>query len=319
MDTELITRYVRGLTTDEEDKEILRSLEESPANRALFADIMAIEAADAAEKTTPYDTDRMLDCLNSRIDADARRPSRRWIAWSGWAVAAALLAGIFLFVFRSGSRPEPEPQWTGQVVNTTTNVQPCALDDGTKIYLTPGAAIHYNVSALPGKRLVQLEGEAYFDVAKDPSRPMTVDAGPVRVEVLGTSFSVSNGGHTGNTDVVLERGAVRLLSRDGQKLVNLKPNQKATFLHATSDVVVEEMYAMPYITEKYNLISLMGADISQIVSVIERNYGVKVTWKGGDPDKHFDLNFLKTDSLKDVIDIVEYISGYKLSVSEGIQ
>ena len=94
MDTELITRYVRGLTTDEEDKEILRSLEESPANRALFADIMAIEAADAAEKTTPYDTDRMLDCLNSRIDADARRPSRRWIAWSGWAVAAALLAGM---------------------------------------------------------------------------------------------------------------------------------------------------------------------------------------------------------------------------------
>ena len=66
------------------------------------------------------------------------------------------------------------------------------LSDGTKVYLNAASELKYPVQFDSKKRQVHLSGEAYFEVAKDECRPFFVQAGDVRIRVLGTSFNVTS-------------------------------------------------------------------------------------------------------------------------------
>ncbi|MCG8322490.1 MAG: FecR domain-containing protein [Cytophagales bacterium] len=63
-----------------------------------------------------------------------------------------------------------------------------------------------------GSREVFLTGEAYFDVAKDPSHPFVVNAGALNVQVTGTQFNVAAYPEDATTNVVLMEGSVELFT-----------------------------------------------------------------------------------------------------------
>ncbi|MBR1869504.1 MAG: FecR domain-containing protein [Bacteroidales bacterium] len=314
MDIELVRKYRQGSTSPDEDKEIVRWLEESAANRTMFAGMMALDSQSSPQPSDEV-TERMISRLNARIDAEEIPQRRRIPAWTGWAAAAVclLVAGFVAMKPQFAGSEKARTAWSEPVSNQTSNIRLVSLSDGTKVYLTPGSSVRQKMEA--DSRELELTGEAYFNVTRDTLRPMRVSAGPIKVEVLGTSFSLKNGGGIADTDVILEKGSVRILSSDGQKLFNLKPNQKATVLSSTGDVIVEEMLAIPYIIEKYNLVSVVNADIREVVELIENNYGVKISFSPEGDGALYDINFLKTDALKDVIEIVEYVSGCHLTVA----
>ena len=296
MDIELVRKYRQGSTSPDEDKEIVRWLEESAANRTMFAGMMALDSQSSPQPSDEV-TERMISRLNARIDAEESPQRRRIPAWTGWAAAAVclLVAGFVAMKPQFAGSEKARTAWSEPVSNQTSNIRLVSLSDGTKVYLTPGSSVRQKMEA--DSRELELTGEAYFNVTRDTLRPMRVSAGPIKVEVLGTSFSLKNGGGIADTDVILEKGSVRILSSDGQKLFNLKPNQKATVLSSTG------------------VVSVVNADIREVVELIENNYGVKISFSPDGDGALYDINFLKTDALKDVIEIVEYVSGCHLTVA----
>lgn len=118
----------------------------------------------------------------------ARRRRQRRIAGRALAIAAVLTVASIVWQRPRLASAVPEPSAT---VAVRPNEQ--VLTDGTRVQLNAGADIRALFS--PAERRVRLlAGEAMFDVAKDPARPFTVDAGSVRVRALGTAFSVRLGG-----------------------------------------------------------------------------------------------------------------------------
>lgn len=130
--------------------------------------------------------------------ASAKRPSRRaLIAGAGGAVAAALVGGFGAWTLR--------PQ---RLDTRLGEIRRVPLADGSLVAINTKTAL--DVTMKPkSRRIVLQEGEAWFQVAKDPQRPFVVAAGQVRVRAVGTAFSVRRGDEAGTgVDVMVTEGVV---------------------------------------------------------------------------------------------------------------
>ena len=101
------------------------------------------------------------------------------------------------------------------------------LADGTKVFLNAGSEISYPVVFAGDKREVKLQGEAYFEVRKDERRPFVVQAGDVRIQVLGTSFNVTAYPERERIETTLEEGKIQLTN--GKALVEVTPGKQAIY------------------------------------------------------------------------------------------
>jgi len=106
------------------------------------------------------------------------------------------------------------------------------LPDSTVVWLNASSSISYPNSFTGDTRTIELVGEAFFDVARDESKPFIIQSGNIRVNVLGTSFNFKH--YEGDTHAVLavETGTVSL-STGASKTTNLKAGQYATVNNRT--------------------------------------------------------------------------------------
>ena len=182
------------------------------------------------------------------------------------------------------------------------------LPDGSRVRLNGGTRIVY--PALFGdERRVEVDGEAYFDVSHDARHPFVVETRELAIRVLGTAFNVRALAGDPLTEVVLERGAVRLETPGGDNLVRLHPNQRAVYDARMGDMEVAEINAPLYVTRRYNLVTMKGATITEIIAGIEKSYGVRIRIMSPDDGKRYDINYLRSNSLEEVVDIVEFMTG----------
>lgn len=148
------------------------------------------------------------------------RPARQLFLqrFPGWRLAAGVLLACAL-----SATLVPELSWRqGEHYSTRTGEnRTIALADGSRLTLNTATRLR---SGPAGERKVWLDrGEAYFDIAHDPSRPFVVEAGASRVTVLGTRFTVRRDGDS--TRVLVEQGRVKL-SVDNTS-VHIGRNQEA--------------------------------------------------------------------------------------------
>lgn len=155
------------------------------------------------------------------------------------------------------------------------------LSDGTKVHLNAGTTLKYPVNFIrTGNRQVFLEGEAYFDVAKDKSRPFIVNADKINVRVLGTHFNVSNYPEDEKTDVVLVEGSVGMYpaneSFSERNHTLLKPGFKGSF-----DKSNDKIKTIPVLTDEYTYWMSGGLFFREmtfrnIMMKLERHYNKKI-------------------------------------------
>jgi len=139
----------------------------------------------------------------SDADVRAMRSRRRQALGTTAAAACALLLGVGGWW---GLRPMAAPVTTERYETARGQHAEVQLADGSA--LTLDGATQVDVTLAPDRRTVTLRsGEAYFDVAHDPARPFTVQAGASSARVLGTAFDLNLIGH--HVELEVYRGAVR--------------------------------------------------------------------------------------------------------------
>lgn len=311
----IISRYLRGDSTEEEIKALYSWLSESEENRQLFAGLSA--NISLHKNATDIDVDnqkeKMLSRLNARIDASEEKKRRTsFFVWaSGIAAAAVVVLGLFL------SRPAKSPASEDIILcNNTEATHLYNLPDGSKVCLMPGTTISYNVSGAT-ERHIRLDGNGFFAIAKDSLRPMTVMTKDVNLRVLGTTFTVKSKQGYQDTEIVLETGSVRLTTPSGAPLVCLSPDQKAVFRSTTSDITIEPIAATPYVVSKYSIVSLTNATVVDIIEAIEKTFKVKVSIADSPDNKRYDFNFLKSDTPADVVKVLQLLTESDCSIVSG--
>jgi transmembrane sensor len=178
-------------------------------------------------------------------------PLRRSNAARAFRVAASLagillLAGAAAWFKQTGGTPQKEQKVANFLVrqdldrvNQTDRSQVVYLVDGSKITLQPGSGIRHAAFLQKDKREVYLEGNAFFEVAKDSRRPFYVYSGDVVVRVLGTSFKVATDKESGDITVLVTTGKVAVSKKTAPlpQPIILTNNQIAIYKVQTRDLV----------------------------------------------------------------------------------
>lgn len=173
------------------------------------------------------------------------------------------------------------------------------LPDGSRVWLNAASSITYPNAFTGDTRSVQITGEAYFEVAKDAERPFEVQAGNMKVEVLGTHFNINAYAGEPAIKTTLLEGAVRV------REAVLKPGEQA-ILAATGkfqvedDVEIDEVMAW-----KNGFFQFNDADMPTVMRQLENWYDVTVIYEGGVPVRSFGGAMQRSLPLSKVLNILE--------------
>lgn len=150
------------------------------------------------------------------------------------------------------------------------------LADGSLVWLNAASSFTYPMAFSGKERKVILQGEAYFEVAKNAAQPFIVESNGKQVRVLGTRFNVNAYDDEKDTRVTLLEGSVQVA--EGNKTGLLKPGQQAR-LAGENIVVVNEVDTDEVMAWKNGEFYFNGADIQTIMRQIEKYYNVEVEYK----------------------------------------
>lgn len=154
------------------------------------------------------------------------------------------------------------------------------LSDGTIIHLNAGTTLRFPVRFLDvsQNREVFLEGEAYFEVARNEGQPFIVDTGDMKIRVLGTKFNVSTYPDDRATDVVLVEGRVQLDAKDDTSKESqiLEPGFKASFDRTKNRIVTREVTTSTYTSWITGELVFRNTTFEDMLKKLERRYNVTI-------------------------------------------
>lgn len=150
------------------------------------------------------------------------------------------------------------------------------LSDGTKVWINSGTTFVFPSAFATSSRSVNLNGEAFLAVAKNAAKPFYVRTSAFDVRVTGTQFNVNAYKGDENMSVVLAEGGVQVTSRDKKYLINMSPNEMATFNKGQWSL--NEVDADDYICWKDGYLQLSGVTLNDVFLRLSRHYNVNITW-----------------------------------------
>ena len=180
------------------------------------------------------------------------------------------------------------------------------LSDGTKVWLNAASTFKYPSRFDGMERVVEIEGEAYFSVAKDPERPFKVISRGQQIEVLGTEFNVSAYADEVDVKTTLVEGSVELLAGISDKHVSLAPNEQSV-LRGTV-ISKQQVNVGPYIAWKNGDFNFDNTPLADMMRQMSRWYGVDVVYKKGVPNERFSGTMSRDVTLQTVLELLR-ISG----------
>ncbi len=148
------------------------------------------------------------------------------------------------------------------------------LSDGTKVWLNSASSLRFPTAFAGLQRSVELRGEAYFEVAKNPSQPFTVKVNDMEVQVLGTHFNVMAYEDEETIKTTLLEGAVRVQKNNANAF--LKPGQQAQVGQLGAIRIKEDADVEKAIAWKNGLFTFEGATIESVMRQLQRWYNIEV-------------------------------------------
>ncbi len=192
------------------------------------------------------------------------------------------------------------------------------LPDGSKVWLNAASSIRYPTAFTGPAREVEVTGEAYFEIAKNPAMPFRVhavnhlgDANPMKIDVLGTHFNVNAYADETSIRTTLLEGGIRVTK--GKSTGLMKPGQQTTLerdglFRWVPDADVDQAVAW-----KNGVFEFDDEELPAIMRQIGRWYNIDVVYQGPVPTDHFTGSVSRSTSLSGVLKILK-LSDIQISV-----
>lgn len=188
------------------------------------------------------------------------------------------------------------------------------LPDSSEIWINAGTTVKYLKTFSSKERVVQLDGEAYFAVKKDSSKPFIVQTNQLSVKVLGTKFNVKSYSTDKNITTTLTTGKVEVstLSKDSRVL---KPNEQLTYNRSTSKIEIVEIPAAETSNWITGNLIFINVSFAEIVRTLERKFDIAIEYRDSTyASKLYTVKFLKGENQNEVLKILGDIVGFTYEV-----
>lgn len=220
------------------------------------------------------DTDKAWDKLYGRLQAEKMIPGKKFPFTRSLRIAASIIiimglafTGLYIGLTNSGKNNE-------NIILTDAGQKNVRVDlpDGSTAYLNRNSSITYPDKFDNQSRTVKLEGEAYFDIESDNTRPFTVNAGDADVTVLGTSFNVNTGNN--RVEVLVTSGEVLLKSHAGEESVTLEQGDLGLL---SDQAASKKLNNDPnYLSWKTELLVFEGDSLGKVIKDLKRVHNINI-------------------------------------------
>ena len=266
MDRNVLHRFFAGKASFEEEEAVCDWVDASDKNRE-----------ELIRERKYFDVLLLHKTKNSSMVQSGHRFSLPFVIRESLKIAAAIsvLLVSALYISNNVGKTAPVLEMNKIVVPPGQRAN-LTLSDGTNVWLNARTKIVYPAVFDKSVRQVAVDGEAYFDVAKDKKRPFIVETGKCNMEVLGTKFNVEGYSDKDDFEVTLMEGSVRVASRIGLgDTLMLKPDSKACLQKDGRLKVIPVDDYNPY-RWKEGLICFRNESFLSIMNDLEKYFGVSI-------------------------------------------
>lgn len=308
MKIELLHRLMAGSTTEEENRQLMEWFRQCVSKEEFF--MLFDTAWQESPDEMPRDVqERMYRRLNQELDEEkkqtrvvALRPRFSWKVWQRVAVACIIIVLSLINYNMNDKRIQLSTQ------NFTVSAEKgqrafVTLPDSTKVWLNSDTKISYPADYGMEERNVSLEGEAYFEVAKNPEKRFIVKTKGMQVEALGTSFNINAYRDDDKIIASLFSGSVRVSYDDYMAILKPHESVKVDLLtHSFSQYKDENMQDIAL--WRQNEITFDGESLEEITRIMNRLYNTTIYIEDESLKKECYIGTIRNNSLENFIDII---------------
>jgi len=284
-----LVSYLTGNCSKKEQELVEQWLGMSDDNRMLFNDFTQIWSSTAADNSSClFDIEKAWVNFINRSNFGEAIPIKTvennkqfniksiLVNVARIAALVVILFGLYL-LFDKENRVE----YNNYCATAIQPDSPFVLPDGSNIFMNKGAEIEYPEQSSSEVRNINFKGEAFFDIAHNPDKPMIIAAGNVRVKVLGTSFNLCNYIDNDEITVHLETGKVLFYSVDDidgsiQEQVILHPGQKGIYNKNTGLITKQQTCDNNHLAWKTGALEFINAPLPDVIKALENTYKIDV-------------------------------------------
>ncbi|HMI59898.1 MAG TPA: FecR domain-containing protein [Puia sp.] len=249
--------------------------------------------------------------------------------WKRWMVAAGILVIATTGVLYWHSRQGEGEQRAAVAVQAKEIVTKYGtrfyqeLPDGSKLWLNAGSKVVYADNFLAGKRELTLEGEAFFDVHRDPKHPFIIHTGQVDVRVLGTTLNVRAYPEDSTIETTLINGKVEIDVKGRQKqTIVLRPSEKVSIAVEKKSLPIGDDIRLRTVApdSAYGTIVetswvedklvFRNVRMAEVAARMERWYNIRIRFDNGQYQQQMLTGYFKDQPVENVMKALQVILGF---------
>ena len=321
----LIIDRLTGMISEDSDLCLQEWIHASDENYRYFKNMEQLwNSMEVVHEGKQYDSDRAFLLFKQRIRIESTINTQKSFTLKKVLSYAAILISFIVFnglayQYYIHSSDQNIPQLSEIIVPNGSKTK-LILQDGTKVWLNAGSKIQYDSDFGKKNRLLKLSGEAYLEVAKNENCPFIVDAGEVKVKVLGTCFNVRAYKDNEEIKVVLLKGAVEMETNNGDML-KLVPKDIAHFNVQTKKAgIYHNTGCSPncigWIDNKF---IFNGESFEQITKILERTFNVKINiHKETIKERCFIGDFVNNETIEQIFKVMSSNEKFTYTIKGNI-
>ena len=300
-------------TTEQEDFE--NWLNEAEENKARYQKIKILwDRLKDIYDTATFDEAAAKEKIRAAVKQISSKT--RWLKNRFLIPAAAsilLLMGLGLIAFYT-LKPGHDDYLAYTSGNSTKEI---VLPDNSHVLLNGNSTLYAPEVFSGNNRKVMIEGEGYFEVTRDETRPFRVKAGNTMIKVLGTAFNVKTEKESRNVSVFVSSGKVSF-SKAGSLLGNhiLTPGTKGQYMASDREIKTAAVTDQNYLSWKTGILRFDDAPVDEVCSALSRHYHKKITTTISDTNLTLTGSFYQ-ESLEEVLNTIELTLDIKVTTNNA--
>lgn len=317
----LLGRYFAGQASAEEVVAVEKWKAGSEENKATFIELEALWNRSEETEAITFDTNKAWNKVHSVLQStqeDQPAQPARIVKFPLWkkAVAAAsilILATVAWLLFDNMRVKKADS------IVADTFLKVVILEDGSHVWLRQGSSLNELRAFTKNNRILSFNGEAYFDIVKDPEHPFIINNGNAIVKVLGTGFTVTN--NENKIDVVVKTGRVSLESvTDPNQKVIMEPGEKGIFENGNVRKLVND--DVNYNSWQTDTLRFDASPLDKVALAVSRHYRIDLRIRKQEAEYLRSLNLtasFEKQPIANVFRVLEAVLPVRIiKLSEGV-
>ncbi len=322
MTKELLFKYISGQATQKEINVVRDWSSESEKRKRELSELKNIWILASLDNTVDEQKKKseirkiMARIHKLNIKDRKKKVKTYWLKYAALALFLIGLSGSIGYFISSFKRDSISAKSYTEITTPNGERSNVVLPDGSRVNLNACSVLKFTPSFISQKREVILQGEAFFRVKHDDSHPFVVKTDNLKIEVLGTSFNVSNYPQDSLITTFLEKGKVQVYL-EGNNIV-LNPREVLEY-NKVSGRFSKSVVADNHLSDwTRGILTVKGETIEELAKKLERKFDVQFVFGDEEVEKHIYTGSIKDDDINVVLEALGFASSLKFKRENDI-